>query len=115
LFSLALDTLLGSARYPFQVFGWLGLVFVAIGLAGIAVASLFGAGTATLGWIVMLLALTMNLCALILAAEYLVRLHAVLQGSPRYIVRASWQRPPRAASARPTAEEIGLKRETRVN
>jgi undecaprenyl-phosphate 4-deoxy-4-formamido-L-arabinose transferase len=94
LFGLALDTVLGSTRYPFQVVGWLGLAFAAAGLLAVAVASLFGAGLPSLGWMIVVLALTVNLGAVVLVAEYLVRLHGVLLGSPRYIVRSCWQRQP---------------------
>lgn len=92
LVALGLDTILGLARYPFQVFLLLGTVAGALGLA----LSLFlRYASPWPGWGAMLLIILsgINVGALFLVSEYLVRLHRAQQGPPRYIVRSVWSRP----------------------
>lgn len=94
LLALAVDTVLGSVRYPFQIVGLLGFVFAAVALFGAGLFTLVGspASLGGWGWMLVLFALALNLLALFLIGEYLVRLHRAALGPPRYIVRALWRR-----------------------
>lgn len=94
LLALALHTVLGSARHPFQIIALIGLAAAAAALIGTAAAELVEARTlaSAIAWMLGLALLALDLCSLYLLGEYLRRVRRAAQGPPRYIVRASWQR-----------------------
>jgi undecaprenyl-phosphate 4-deoxy-4-formamido-L-arabinose transferase len=106
LVSLAIDSVLGLSRHPFQTVGLVSLFVTVLVTLRIVVALLtpraifppIGAGL-LLSFAVLSLAIIVGLVCLV--GEYVLRTHRSIEGPPRYIVRTVWERPVGAAAAVP--------------
>ena len=116
MLALASDGILSFSRAPVRVASWLGLAAVAASLAGFgwaAAGRLFGAeysGPSVLFLTVVWLG-GIQLAAIGLLGEYLVRIYGEVKRRPLYLVRETLGFPPPAAGGRaPSGKEQGARR-----